>query len=160
MLALLFFWEKTEEPYGVLSQWFNSEFIIDDVKYSCAEQFMMAEKAKLFYDSEIEKQIMLSESPKDIKSLGRKVKNFDQEIWNKNAYDIVVKGNYEKFKQNEHLLDILKSTESCVLVEASPYDKIWGIGLKSTDSRAKDPNQWKGKNLLGKALMDVRSKLC
>ena len=121
---------------------------------------MMAEKAKLFNDSEIEEQIMLSESPKDIKSLGRKVKNFDQEIWNKNAYDIVVKGNYEKFKQNEHLLDILKSTESCVLVEASPYDKIWGIGLKSTDSRAKDPNQWKGKNLLGKALMDVRSKLC
>ena len=158
MTDFIFFWKDTERPYGVFSQWAISKFVIDDKVYSCAEQYMMAEKARLFKDTEIENKIMSATTPTQFKQLGRKVKNFNQEVWDKNAYDIVVRGNYEKFKQNEYLLNILKSTESKVLVEASPYDKIWGIGMKADDYRAKYPRYWNGKNLLGKALVDVRSE--
>ncbi len=158
MSKFIFFWKETEFPYGIFSQWAISKFEVNGKVYSCAEQYMMAEKARLFQDKEIEEQIMSATTPNQFKNLGRKVKNFNQEIWDQKAYDIVVRGNYEKFRQNEHLLKALKSTQSKVLVEASPYDKIWGIGMESNDLRAKCPEHWDGQNLLGKALMDVRNE--
>ena len=158
MNKFIFFWKEKEKPYGVFSQWAISKFEVNGKVYSCAEQYMMAEKARLFNDTETEDKIMFEIIPERIKYLGRKVKNFNQEIWDKNAYDIVVRGNYEKFRQNKYLLKILKSTQSKILVEASPYDKIWGIGMKADDFRALDSRYWEGQNLLGKVLMDVRNE--
>ena len=158
MNDFIFFWKSAEKPYGVFSQLAICKFEIDGKVYSCSEQYMMAEKARLFKDTETENKIMSAITPAHLKNLGQKVKNFNQEIWDKNAYDIVVKGNYEKFKQNKYLQNILLSTESKVLVEASPYDEIWGIGMEANDYRAMHPKYWNGKNLLGKALVDVRNE--
>lgn len=120
---------------------------------------MMAEKARLFGDLEILAQIMESKEPKVAKSLGRKVRRFDAQVWSANARRIVTEGNMAKFSQNLHLREFLLSTGESVLVEASPYDQVWGIGMGATDRGARDPGQWKGQNLLGFALMDARSQL-
>lgn len=91
--------------------------------------------------------------------MGRKVKNFDPDIWNEHKYGIVKKGNFLKFSQNERFKEFLLSTDNKILVEASPYDTIWGIGMLETDPNAKNPAQWNGENLLGFALMEVRDEL-
>jgi ribA/ribD-fused uncharacterized protein len=120
------------------------------------EQFMMYEKARLFKDMHIADKIMKTSSPKSCKALGRKVKNFDENVWTEHAYDIVKTGVLHKFCQNMFLQRQLLET-NLPFAEASPYDKIWGIGLKATDKRAQDASKWKGTNLLGKALDSVRS---
>jgi ribA/ribD-fused uncharacterized protein len=119
----------------------------------------MAGKARLFNDHEILEQILKAETPNQAKSLGRKVRNFDPKIWNENKYEIVKQGNFLKFSQNEKFKEFLLSTDDTILVEASPYDKIWGIGMLETNAKAKDPTQWNGENLLGFALMEVRDEL-
>ena len=103
--------------------------------------------------------ILAAATPKAAKALGRKVKNFDEKLWGACCLEIVTRGNVEKFRQNEALLHFLLSTTGKVLVEASPHDRIWGIGLRQDDSRATDPSLWQGSNLLGFALMDVRTEL-
>ena len=163
-LRYIFFWKPTPSLNGELTksclgQWFKSLFIIDGITYACAEQYMMAQKARLFKDDEILKQILDTNDPKKMKALGQKVKSFNQSVWDANKFDIVLKGNYAKFSQNEELKAFLLATKNYVLVEASPLDKIWGIGLKENDKNAKNPLLWKGKNLLGFALMEVRKKL-
>lgn len=110
----------------------------------------------MFEDREIEEKILVSSNPKEIKELGREVKNFNEEIWNKKKYHIVVLGNYYKFVQNASLKKYLLNTDNKVIVEASPYDNIWGIGLKEGDDGIVEPINWRGKNLLGFALMEVR----
>ena len=120
---------------------------------------MMAEKARLFNDKEVEEKIMECEYPKKIKALGRTVKNFNEDIWNDNKYDIVLRGNYAKFSQNEELKKFIINTKNRVLVEASPYDSIWGIKMSYEDNNIENPHCWQGKNLLGFALMEVRDKL-
>lgn len=117
---------------------------------------MMAGKALLFGDNNIFEEIMNENNPKIIKNLGRKVKNFDENIWKENCLDIVTIGNYLKFKQNPKLQKELLETGDNILAEASPYDKIWGIGLYPNDIKCNDPKEWKGKNLLGRCLMTVR----
>ena len=119
----------------------------------------MAEKARLFEDDEIEKQIMNSTDPREIKSLGQKVKNFKQDVWDRVKYSIILTGNYYKFSQNKEIRDFLLSTDNKILVEASPLDKIWGVGLSSEDSKIKNLSSWNGKNLLGFALMELRDEL-
>jgi len=109
----------------------------------------MYQKAVLFKDIKKANSILKAETPKEAKNLGRNAENFDEETWDKNKYGIVVKGNTYKFNQNEDLKDFLVSTGHKELVEASPYDTIWGIGLKQDDPRAKYKQQWKGQNLLG-----------
>lgn len=105
------------------------------------------------------RRYLLAKPPQEIKALGRLVKDFDSDIWNDVAQDIVVKGNLHKFMQNPDLCQYLLGTERKVLVEASPYDTIWGIGMKESDAGIEDPYKWKGLNLLGFALMEVRDKL-
>lgn len=147
-----FFWR------GPLSQWHRSPFIIDGTQYSTAEQYMMAMKARHFGDKEIEEKIMAVSDPKKQKALGRQVRNFDAKAWSEVARDYVFKGNIAKFSE-PHLRDILLATGEKLLVEASPYDTIWGIGLSEDDPRAKDPSQWRGTNWLGETLMRVREEL-
>ena len=120
---------------------------------------MMAEKARLFGDIETSKKILMAKHPHDAKLLGREVKNFDPKVWNDHKFSIVVKGNYFKFSQDEELKVFLVGTKNRVLVEASPRDAIWGIGMSQDDEGVNNPNVWKGQNLLGYALMEVRDQL-
>jgi ribA/ribD-fused uncharacterized protein len=147
-----FFWS------GPFSQWHRSGFTIDGIEYNCAEQFMMAEKARMFGDQDALTNIMKATHPKDQKAFGRTVKNFDKTKWNKVAKDIVYKGNMAKFKQNPKLKTILLETQG-TLVEASPKDTVWGIGLDEKDPRAQNPEQWLGTNWLGEVLTKVRNDL-
>jgi ribA/ribD-fused uncharacterized protein len=120
---------------------------------------MMAEKARLFGDEACRAQIIDTASPADVKALGREVHGFDEERWVENRFEIAVRGNIAKFSQNPELRDWLVGTAPMVLVEASPVDTIWGIGLAADDKRASDPVKWRGLNLLGFALMKARDRL-
>ena len=160
----LFFWGHRPSRDGsiiktCMSQWWPSEFTENNVLYKTAEHYMMAQKALLFNDHEIFERILQKESPKDVKDLGRQIRNFNLEIWDQHKFQLVKQGNVLKFSQNEQLKHFLKQTKNKVLVEASPVDKIWGIGLTEDDANAHNPIAWKGENLLGFALMEVRDQL-
>ena len=159
-----FFWGHQPLPNGeigktCLSQWWPAAFVVNDVTYPTAEHFMMAEKARLFGDEETRKEILKADGPKAAKELGRRVKDFDETRWREHRFEFVVKGNLAKFGQNQDLARFLVGTGDAVLVEASPRDQIWGIGLGANNERAMDPAQWRGLNLLGFALMEVRKRL-
>ena len=161
-MRFLFFWGHTvkeEITKSCFSQWFPASFEEDRLEYPTAEHYMMAGKARLFDDEKILEKILQAKTPNEVKSLGTKVKNFDPQLWDKHKYEIVKKSNLLKFSQNPKLQGFLVSTEDKILVEASPYDNIWGIGMLESDSRAQDPSLWNGENLLGFALMDVRDEL-
>lgn len=146
----VFFWN------GVFSQWYPSKFVIEGVEYNCCEQYMMAQKALLFNDLESHKMIMYSKSPDEQKGFGRRVKGFDKDKWEAVCKEIVFDANMAKFTQNPKMLEELMDTEDLEIVEASPYDKIWGIGLHETDPKVLDKSQWQGTNWLGEAIMQVR----
>ncbi len=149
----VFFWR------GVFSQWHTSYFTVDGVTYNACEQYMMAGKAKLFGDTETLAKIMATKNVRDQKRLGREVKNFDRAIWEANCLDIVIAGNYAKFTQNPDMLKDLLATGDRIMVEASPKDNIWGIGLDENHPDVLDESKWKGTNLLGKALIAVRERI-
>jgi ribA/ribD-fused uncharacterized protein len=160
----VFFWGDTprrdsEVDNSCLSQWFPAPFTVDGVRYATAEHWMMAAKARLFGDTLAAEAVIAAGHPQQAKSIGRKVRGFDTEIWNQHRVTLVVEGNMHKFAQNEVLKAYLLGTGERILVEASPVDRIWGIGLAATDDRASDPAQWRGLNLLGFALMQARQKL-
>ena len=142
-----------------LSQWWIEDFYSIANSYLCMEQYMMASKAQLFGDEERRKEILECSVPKQIKALGRKVRGFDQKVWDRLKYAIVLSGNWCKFSQNRDLREFLLSTGDSVLAEASPYDNIWGIGLSASSPEMQDPQKWRGQNLLGFALMEVRDEL-
>ena len=142
-----------------LSQWYRASFTVDGVTYVTAEQFMMAEKARLFGDEEIRAEILAAEDPHKCKSLGRKAKGFDKEIWDREKSSIVERGNLHKFSQNKELREFLLLTGNKIIVEASPMDRIWGIGIGKNNPDTQDPAKWRGRNLLGFALMAVRDRL-
>ncbi|MEV4564345.1 NADAR family protein [Nonomuraea sp. NPDC049419] len=144
---------------GCLSQWWPATFVVDGVSYSSAEHFMMAAKARLFGDEEMAAAIVAASHPKQAKDLGRRVRGFREEVWEAARFDVVVQGNLAKFGQNSELRDYLLKTGERVLVEASPVDRVWGIGLAADDERAERPEAWRGLNLLGFALMEVREAL-
>ena len=152
----LFFWGHRQSGNSIskscFSQWYESAFDVDCVHYKTAEHYMMAQKAYLFGDNDIYEKILISKTPDEAKGLGRKVSGFKDDIWSTNSFDIVVKGNIEKFSQNEALKNFLLSTSDKILVEASPVDPVWGIGLAADNEQAKNPSQWRGKNLLGFAI--------
>jgi ribA/ribD-fused uncharacterized protein len=136
-----------------------SDFEIDGIVYNCCEQWMMAEKARIFKDDYALAAILASSKPRDQKALGRQVRNFNQDVWNSVCRGIVYLGNLSKFKQNSALRTVLLATENRIIVEASPVDPVWGIGLSQDDPKSLDPAQWRGTNWLGIALMQVRETL-
>ena len=159
----LYFWGHQPPASGVskscFSQWYLSPFNVNGIEYQTAEHFMMAEKARLFNDEASAKKAIAAKNPGEAKKAGRNVKHFDESIWLKHRFSIVVSANHYKFSQDGALKDYLLSTGKRVLVEASPVDKIWGIGLAADNEACQNPNLWKGLNLLGFALMEARNLL-
>jgi ribA/ribD-fused uncharacterized protein len=160
----LFFWGHRPERdgsagKGCLSQWWPAPFTVDGLTFASAEHYMMWGKATLFGDSDVAARVLETSDPKQAKDLGRHVRDFSEPDWVSARYDIVVRGNLAKFSQHADLREFLVSTGDRVLVEASPLDRVWGIGLAADDPRAADPAQWLGENLLGKALVDVRARV-
>ena len=160
-MKYIFFWGHKPSADGSItkscfSQWYDCRFTVDGVEYSTAEQYMMSQKALLFGDENIYSEIMKASHPNQFKSLGRKISGFDEKVWNENKTDIVIKGNTAKFSQNQELKYFMLNTNDRILVEASPYDKIWGIGMSANSSGIENPNCWNGENLLGFCLMEVR----
>ncbi|MGW0365384.1 NADAR family protein [Streptomyces sp. NPDC002990] len=142
-----------------LSQWWPSAFTVGDVRYATAEHWMMAGKARLFADPEAERAALEAGTPAAAKKAGRLVRGFDESVWERERYALVVEGSVHKFASDPALRAYLLSTGDRVLVEASPLDRIWGIGLAADDERALDPARWRGLNLLGFALMEARTRL-
>ncbi|WP_283136908.1 NADAR family protein [Rhizohabitans arisaemae] len=163
-LRYLYFWGH-RPPHGggvgkgCLSQWWEGEFSADGHVFRSAEHYMMAHKAWLFGDEETAVRILAAGNPAVAQKLGREVRGFDDAVWTEHRYDIVVRGNVAKFGQDPSLARYLLGTGDRVLVEASPRDRIWGIGLAGDDPRAASPTGWLGLNLLGFALMDAREAL-
>ncbi len=144
---------------SVFSNWAEAHFEHDGEIFENSEQAFIWEKALCFKDYEIANKILLINDPKLVKALGRKVKNFDDNIWLKKRYQVMLDVCYAKFQQNPELKKILLSTGNKIIVEASLYDKIWGVGLHWKDDAILDKSNWKGENLLGKILMEVRNKI-
>lgn len=147
------------EINGYLSNWYPSDFCVNTVSYSSMEQYMMYQKALLFEDMDIGKQILNTTSAAKIKALGRRVKNYENVLWNGMRQIIVYQGLFEKFQQNADLKEKLLATQNHILAECAVQDKIWGIGLSMKDERRFHLNEWQGQNLLGFSLMRVREML-
>ena len=144
---------------GPFSQWYIAPMEINGVTYNCCEQWMMYNKAMLFNDLATATKIMCASHPEHQKRLGRNVKDFDKTKWNEIAQDVVYRGNLAKFTQHQDCKDILMGTGELVIVEASPTDRIWGIGLAEDNPDAFDQSKWNGTNWLGEAIMRVRAEL-
>uniref|UniRef100_A0AC35TUJ6 DUF1768 domain-containing protein n=1 Tax=Rhabditophanes sp. KR3021 TaxID=114890 RepID=A0AC35TUJ6_9BILA len=144
---------------SVFSNFHLSSFTIDNRKFNCSEQYFMFAKAQQFKDGEAAKAILMESNPLKQKELGRRVKNFNKEIWDQESYKFMEKAVRAKFNQNAKLKTILLSTNDATLVECAPRDSIWGIGCDITNPARLDKKCWKGQNLLGQALMSVRSSL-
>lgn len=161
---LLLFWGHTPKRPDVvdascLSQWFPRGFRLDGLHYPTAEHYMMAAKARLFGDEAALAKILEAGSPGEVKALGRAVANYDERAWEEHRFDAVVRGNVAKFGAHADLGAYLRSTGAKVLVEAAPRDVVWGIGLGAANPAARDPRRWRGRNLLGFALMEARRQL-
>lgn len=159
MHDFLFFWGDNRKRLGdraVFSQFYPAAFHSDGLMFPSAEHWMMYQKAMLFDDTKIASKILNTEFAGKAKEYGRCVADFDQKVWDEEKIGIVRLGNLLKFTQNGELEQILVDTGDRILVEASPYDPIWGIGLRETDFGATNPLRWNGDNLLGFILMDVR----
>jgi ribA/ribD-fused uncharacterized protein len=159
----LMFWGHRPRKNGIvdqscLSQWWPAPFVVGTTTYGSAEHWMMAGKARIFDDEQTRELILNARSPAEAKKFGRLVRGFDEQAWSAARFELVVVGNMAKFGQHPELLTYLLSTSNRVLVEASPVDRVWGIGLASTDEHAADPERWRGLNLLGFALMEARSR--
>ena len=160
-MKFLFFWghrqkNKNSIDKACLSQWYPSKFTINDIDYPTAEHWMMAKKAQLFKDDNIYQRILVAKTPGEAKKLGRQVSNFDSVVWDAHKYAFVVNGNVAKFSQDPDLKEYLLNTKNRILVEASPVDAIWGIGMAKDNPKSNNPLLWRGENLLGFALMEAR----
>ena len=164
-IKYLHFWGHQPSPNGnvsasCFSQWWNGHrFTENKVVYPTAEHYMMAGKAKLFGDNEHLTKILQCKSPAEAKKLGRMVRNFDPATWEQHRCEIVIKGNYLKFSQHPDIQEFLLNTQNRVIVEASPRDRIWGIGMGRYNENVERPENWRGQNLLGFCLMEVRDRL-
>ncbi len=159
----IFFWghqrNSDQVTKSCFSQWYDSTFEEGGNQFMTAEHYMMYHKANLFGDFQAAEKVLKAKNPGEAKAIGRAVVGFNENVWEQERFDIVVNGNIAKFSQNEELARFLKDTGDRVLVEASPVDKIWGIGLSQDSSDCENPNNWRGLNLLGFALMEVRDQL-
>jgi ribA/ribD-fused uncharacterized protein len=163
-LQFLFFWGHRAAKDGritasCLSQWWPASFNVDGLTYPTAEHWMMAGKARLFGDTETAERILEASDPKVVKQLGREVRGFDPAAWDLEKFNIVAEGSFQKFRRNAELADFLLGTGDAIIVEASPVDPVWGIGLAGHDPAASNPALWRGGNLLGFALMRARDRL-
>ncbi|MET9107481.1 NADAR family protein [Streptomyces zhihengii] len=163
-IKYLHFWGHAPRRDGrigpsCLSQWWPSPFEAGGIRYATAEHWMMAAKARLFGDAEAERLALGARTPAEAKKAGRTVRGFDEAAWKRERFGIVREGSVHKFGQDPELAAFLLATGDRVLVEASPLDRIWGIGLAADDERAGDPARWRGLNLLGFALMEAREEL-
>ncbi|WP_217141715.1 NADAR family protein [Streptomyces sp. AC627_RSS907] len=163
-IRYLYFWGHRPRPDGrigpsCLSQWWPSPFTVAGVEYATAEHWMMAGKARLFRDAEAERLVLAAGHPAEAKKAGRLVRGFDEAVWERERFRIVVEGSVHKFASDPALRAFLLGTGDRVLVEASPVDRVWGIGLAADDEAAADPERWRGPNLLGFALMAARERL-
>jgi ribA/ribD-fused uncharacterized protein len=150
------FFYRTESPF---SQWHPAPYKIDGITFNCAEQYMMYQKANLFKDEEIAVKILSAQTPREQKELGRAVRNFQRDKWETSCRQFVYEGNYAKFTQNQSLLEKLLATQGTTLVEASPTDRIWGVGLLEDDPRILNRRTWRGTNWLGEVLTNLREDL-
>jgi ribA/ribD-fused uncharacterized protein len=160
----LFFWghhaaSDNSITKSCFSQWWESNFVVDGITYRSAEHYMMAAKARLFGDEAMATRILAAVYPKEAKALGREITGFNEATWTKHRSEIVIQGNHHKFSQDSALRRFLVTTGDRVLVEASPNDSIWGIGLAGDHIHATRPEKWPGMNLLGFALMQVRDRV-
>lgn len=160
----VFFWGHTPHGEGTLgrecfSQWYPAGFTVEGTRYETAEHYMMCQKARLFGDHEAADRILAARHPSEVKQIGRSVRGFDEALWERHRFEIVVAGSSAKFAQNADLGAFLLRTHERVLVEVSPTDRIWGIGLAEGDADARSPERWRGLNLLGFALMRARAAL-
>ncbi|MFI0794444.1 NADAR family protein [Micromonospora rubida] len=144
---------------GCLSQWWPAPFTVDGRVFHTAEHWMMWRKAVLFGDDAVAERVLAAGHPQRAKTLGRQVRGFDEAVWVAHRYDVVVAGSVAKFTQHADLHAFLLATGNRVLVEASPVDRVWGIGLAADDPAVENPARWRGDNLLGFALMDARAAL-
>lgn len=163
-LKYVLFWGHQPKKDGSIgktgfSQWFESPFSLNGFSYATAEHYMMAEKARLFDDQDALNQIIASKTPALAKKLGRGIRGFDETRWNERRFDAVVEGNLAKFSQHASLKEFLLNTGDRILVEASPVDGIWGVGMAEDHPDIGNPALWQGLNLLGFALMNVRQQL-
>lgn len=152
MSKFTFFWES-DSPF---SNWYPQSFDHEGKRYNCSEQYMMYKKAMLFKDTDVAEMIMEQAHPRKQKFLGRQVRGFDQEVWMAKCQDIMVPALVSKFTQDTYSLNCMLDSVGTTIVEASPYDKVWGIGMTKDDPRATNPTQWDGLNLLGVVLMKAR----
>lgn len=160
----LHFWGHQPEPdgsvgRGCLSQWFPAPFEVAGERYATAEHWMMAEKARLFGDPDAERAAIDAPNPALAKAAGRTVRDFDDGVWARERFEIVARGGVHKFAAHPDLREFLLRTGSRVLVEASPRDRLWGIGMGAKNEDAENPAAWRGLNLLGFALMEARERL-
>ncbi|KAH8662878.1 hypothetical protein BGZ60DRAFT_341927, partial [Tricladium varicosporioides] len=168
----VFFWREYGHEYGFLSQWYELPMVSPaspEITYKTCEQYMMHSKATLFSDAPIASQILLTTDPKSQKHLGRQVQNFDQKVWEQNRERIVAEGNYLKFSQDSEESRELKrkllETGDREIIEASPMDRIWGVGFGEVNAGKMwvagtwERNSRWGMNLLGKALMRTRKRI-
>ena len=158
MSKTIFFFHEYED-YGFLSNWYPCIFVVDDFEYLFVEQYMMAQKAKLFHDSKRYTAILRSSDPEECKKLGRLVQGYDPAVWTAARYEVVKTAIKAKFGQNMGLRKALLETEDAFLAEANPKDSIWGIGLDAETARQTNYYDWPGENFLGKILMEVRDEL-
>jgi ribA/ribD-fused uncharacterized protein len=160
-LKFIYFWGHTNHHQDAVgkfcfSQWYDSPFTVNHITYKTAEHWMMAHKALIFGDYDIYQRILNSNKPGEVKELGRQVKGYDDEVWKRRRFQIVTLGNIHKFNQTQILSDYLLQTDPRILVEASPVDTIWGIGMSQDDKDIDNVAAWRGENLLGFALMEAR----
>jgi ribA/ribD-fused uncharacterized protein len=163
-VRFLFFWGHQPRDDGsvgpsCLSQWFPAEFEADGAMFLSAEHYMMWRKAMLFGDEAVADRVLEVSHPNEAKTLGRQISGFDEQTWVRERFAIVVEGNVAKFDAHDELRGFLLGTGDRVLVEASPMDRIWGIGMTARDASADEPARWRGQNLLGFALMHARHRL-
>ena len=160
----LHFWGHRPRPDGsigpsCLSQWWPAPFTVDGVTFPTAEHYMMWSKARLFGDEATAARVLAVSHPNEAKTLGRQIRAFDETVWARERFAIVTAAGLAKFDQSDALRSFLVGTGERVLVEASPLDRVWGIGLSATEPAADDPSRWRGLNLLGFALMQARHVL-
>lgn len=148
-----------DEEWGYMSNWYHSDFIVGGVEFSSMEQYMMYKKAVCFGDNVIASKILTTKDVAVIKDYGRKVSGYNDHVWNGMRQIIVYEGLMAKFTQNVALRKALKGTGNAVLAEAAASDRIWGIGLSIKDPKRFDMKCWNGSNMLGYALMLVRSRI-
>ncbi|MFC2661713.1 MAG: NADAR family protein [Eubacterium sp.] len=150
---------EPEKEYGFLSNWYEAEFTIDGKTFTSIEQYMMYRKAVVFHDEEHAQKVLSLTDAREIKAIGRKVRNYNDTVWNGVRQIIVYEGLMAKFTQNKELRDKLLATGGAILAECNPGDPIWGIAMERDDENRYYMETWKGSNYLGFLLMMVREKL-